>query len=245
MKYGQQSGDFEEDVMFFMLPGQVFEVELEEVETANRSGWVLLIHPDFLLKTAIEKTIKQYDYFGYTVNEALFLSDKEERSILDILENIAHEYRNNIDQFSGPVIIAQLELLLTYANRYYQRQFITRKRSSHSILERLESLLDAYFNNELVLRDGTPTVQYVALSLNVSADYLSGLLKALTGNSTLYYIQNRLIEYAKERLSTTDQSVSEIAYGLGFEHPQSFSRLFKAKASLSPLEFRASFLGKE
>jgi len=241
MKYGQQPGDFEEGVMFFLSPGQVFEVELQEAETTNRSGSVLLIHPDFLWKTDLAKKIRQYEYFGYSVSEALFLSDKEEKSILALMENMAQEYRNNIDKFSGPVIIAQLELLLTYADRFYQRQFITRKKSSHSILDRLEALLDDYFKNEVLSMEGMPTVQSVASSLNVSAGYLSGLLRILTGKSTQHYLQDRLIEHAKAKLSTTDQSVSEIAYGLGFEHPQSFSRLFKAKTSLSPLKFRASF----
>ena len=241
MKYGQQTGDFEGGIMFFMSPGQIFEVEIEEAETTNRSGWVLLIHPDFLWKTALAKKIKEYDYFGYAVNEALFLSHKEEKSILAIMENMAQEYQNNLDKFSGPVIIAQLELLLTYADRFYQRQFITRKKSSHSILDRLEALLDGYFTGEMLSAEGVPTVQYVASSLNVSVGYLSGLLKVLTGKSTQHFLQDRLIEQAKAQLSTTDQSVSEIAYGLGFEHPQSFSRLFKAKTSLSPLEFRASF----
>jgi AraC-like DNA-binding protein len=241
MKYGQQSGDFEEGVMFFMSPGQVFEVEADDAEIVNRSGWLLLIHPDFLWKTALVKTIKNYDYFGYSVNEALFLSDKEEKSILALLENMAQEYRSNIDKFSGPVIIAQLELLLTYADRYYQRQFITRKRSAHSILDRLETLLDGYFKDGKLSSDVIPSVQNVAASLNVSPGYLTGLLKTLTGKSTQHYIQDRLIEHAKAQLSTTDLSVSEIAYGLGFEHPQSFSRLFKAKTSLSPLDFRASF----
>ncbi|MDQ0640266.1 AraC family transcriptional activator of pobA [Pedobacter sp. W3I1] len=241
MKYGQQSGDFEEGVMFFMAPGQVFEMELEEAETTNRSGSLLLIHPDFLWKTTLAKKIRQYDYFGYAVNEALFLADKEEKSILALMENIILEYRNNIDNFSDPVIIAQLELLLTYADRFYHRQFITRKKSSHTILDRLEGLLDKYFKGEVLSREGTPTVLYVASSLNVSAGYLSSLLKVLTGKSTQHYLQDRLIEHAKAQLSTTDQSVSEIAYGLGFEHPQSFSRLFKTKTSLSPLEFRAKF----
>ncbi|MCF0062832.1 AraC family transcriptional regulator [Dyadobacter chenwenxiniae] len=240
MKYGQQSGLFEEGVMFFMLPGQVFEVDAYGKEI-NRSGWLLLIHPDFLWKTALAKTIKNYDYFNYSVNEALFLTDKEEKSVLAIMENMAQEYRNNIDKFSGPVIIAQLELLLTYADRFYQRQFITRKISGHSILDRLESMLDQYFKSGKLTVDGMPTVQYVAASLNLSAGYLSGLLKTLTGKSTQHYIQDKLIEHAKIQLSMTDQSVSEIAYGLGFEHPQSFSRLFKAKTSLSPLDFRASF----
>ncbi|MEZ2443368.1 helix-turn-helix domain-containing protein [Chitinophaga sp. RCC_12] len=241
MKYGQQSGDFEEGVLFFMAPGQVFEVSVEEAENTNRSGWVLLIHSDFLWKTTLAKKIRQYDFFNYAVNEALFLSDKEEKSILAIMEGMAQEYRNNIDKFSDPVIIAQLELLLTYAERFYQRQFITRKKYSHTILDRLESLLNEYFNSDRLSTEGIPTVKYVASSLNVSAGYLSNLLKVLTGKSTQHYLQDRLIENAKAQLSTTNLSVSEIAYGLGFEHPQSFSRLFKLRTNLSPLAFRASF----
>jgi AraC family transcriptional activator of pobA len=241
LKYGQQAGIFEEGVMFFMSPGQLFEVEVYGEETAHRSGWLLLFHPDFLWKTALAKTIKTHEYFDYFVNEALVLTDKEEKSVLAIIENMALEYRNNVDVFSGPVIIAQLELLLTYADRFYQRQFITRKQAGHSILERLEALLDGYFKNGELLVGGVPTVQSVAASLNLSAGYLSGLLKTLTGKSTQHYIQDKLIEHAKAQLSTSDQSVSEIAYSLGFEHPQSFSRLFKAKTNLSPLDFRESF----
>ncbi|ACU60195.1 helix-turn-helix domain-containing protein [Chitinophaga pinensis] len=238
MKYGQQSGDFEEGVMFFMAPGQVFEVELLSADSINRSGWILLIHPDFLWKTSLSKSIRQYEYFSYSVNEALFLSDKEQKSIQGIMEIMAQEYKNNIDKFSEPVILAQLELLLTYADRFYQRQFITRKKSGHFILERLESLLDEYFNQEHLSTKGIPTVQYIASSLNVSPGYLSSLLKLLTGKSTQHYIQDRVIEHVKEQLSTTERSVSEIAYVLGFEHPQSLSRLFKAKTNLSPLEYK-------
>jgi AraC-like DNA-binding protein len=238
MKYGQQSGDFEDGVMFFMAPRQVFEVELLSTDPIDRSGWVLLIHPDFLWKTPLSRSIRQYEYFGYSVNEALFLSDKEQKSILGIMEIMAQEYKNNIDKFSEPVILAQLELLLTYADRFYQRQFITRKKSGHSIIDRLEHLLDEYFNEEHLSNKGIPTVQYIASSLNISSGYLSSLLKLLTGKSTQHYIQDRVIEHVKDQLSTTDHSISEIAYILGFEHPQSLSRLFKAKTSLSPLEYK-------
>jgi AraC-like DNA-binding protein len=241
MKYGQQSGDFEEGVMFFMAPGQVFEVELLSADPIDRSGWILLIHPDFLWKTPLSKSIRQYEYFGYSVNEALFLSDKEQRSIQGIMEIMAQEYKNNIDKFSELVILAQLELLLTYADRFYQRQFITRKRSGHFMLERLERVLDEYFHQEHLSTRGIPTVQYIASSLNVSPGYLSGLLKLLTGKSTQHYIHDRVIEHVKEQLSTTERSVSEIAYVLGFEHPQSLSRLFKAKTNLSPLEYKKQF----
>jgi AraC-like DNA-binding protein len=241
MKYGQQDFDFNEGIMFFMAPGQVLRIEVEEDTTLKQSGWMLLVHPDFLWNTPLAKTIKQYEYFDYSVNEALFVSEKEETIIGGIMQNIQQEYHSNIDKFSQKVIIAQLELLLTYAERFYQRQFITRKIANHRVLERLEDMLTAWFNSDDLARKGLPTVQYVAETLNVSPNYLSGLLKALTGQSTQQHIHDKIIEKAKEKLSTTDLSVSEIAYELGFEHPQSFSKLFKAKTKVSPLDFRQSF----
>ncbi len=241
MKYGQQDFDFNEGVMFFMAPGQVLKIEVEEDTTLKQSGWMLFVHPDFLWNTPLAKTIKQYEYFGYSVNEALFLSEKEETIIGGIMQNIQQEYHSNIDKFSQKVIIAQLELLLTYSERFYQRQFITRKIANHRVLERLEDMLTAWFREDGLAQKGLPTVQWVAETLNVSPNYLSGLLKALTGQSTQQHIHDKIIEKAKEKLSTTDLSVSEIAYELGFEHPQSFSKLFKAKTNVSPLDFRQSF----
>ncbi|MET0244905.1 MAG: AraC family transcriptional regulator [Flavitalea sp.] len=241
MKYGQQTGDFNEGVLFCMSPGQLFEIVAEDGSPVERSGWLLLIHPDFLWNTMLAEVIRRYEFFGYNVNEALFLSDKEERSVIQILETIESEYRSNIDKFSEPVIIVQLELLFTYADRYYHRQFLTRKISNHAILHRLEALLTETFRPEVIAVHGIPTVENVAASLNVSAGYLSGLLRVLTGKSTQHYIQDKLVDLAKEKLSGTNLSVSEIAYELGFEHPQSFSRLFKTKTSLSPLEFRNQF----
>jgi|ERR1022692_63301 AraC-like DNA-binding protein len=241
IKYGQQEYDFDEGVMFFISPGQVFGIEVNKDEELKRSGWLLLVHPDFLWNTLLAKTIKQYDYFDYSVNEALFLSEKEETTIISIMQNIQQEYHSNIDKFSQDVIIAQLELLLTYADRFYHRQFITRKITNHKILNRLGDILTEYFRGDALAKKVLPTVQHVAEALNVSPNYLSGLLKLLTGQSTQQHIHDKLIEKAKEQLSTTDLSVSEIAYELGFEHPQSFSKLFKTKTNLSPLEFRQSF----
>ncbi len=239
MKYGQQQSDFDEGVLFLMSPGQVFEVDVQEM--ADRSGWLLIIHPEFLWSTPLAKIIKQYGFFEYSINEALFLSDKEEATIVSIMQNIAYEYQTNIDKFSQPVIIAQLELLLTYADRFYQRQFITRKKTNHQILNRLEELLANYFNSDDLIKRGLPTVQYIAEQLNVSPKYLSNLLRVLTGQSAQQHIHDKLLEQAKEKLSATDLTVSEIAYGLGFEHLQSFSKFFKAKTKFSPLEFRQSF----
>jgi len=240
-KYGQQEYDFDEGVMFFIAPGQVFGIEVEPNSTPKKSGWVLLIHPDFLWNTVLAKTIKQYGYFDYSVHEALFLSDKEETAIMGIMQSIEQEYQSNIDKFSQSIIISQIETLLNYSERFYQRQFITRKITNHKILNRLEDMLTAYFNSDDLVNKGLPTVQYIAEALNVSPNYLSGILKVLTGQSTQQHIHNKLLEKAKEKLSTTDLSVSEIAYELGFEHPQSFSKLFKTKTNLSPLEFRQSF----
>ncbi|KFF05467.1 helix-turn-helix domain-containing protein [Flavobacterium reichenbachii] len=239
MRYGQQEYDFKEGVLIFLSPGQVFSIEGNA--ELQHTGWSLLIHPDFLWNTPLAQKIKQYDYFDYAVNEALHLSDKEENMLIDIVRNIQQEYQSNIDKFSQDVIIAQIELFLTYAERFYNRQFITRKISSHQILARLEKLLHDYFVNDSLAKIGLPTVQYIADNLNVSPNYLSGLLKMHTGQSTQQHIHDKLIEKAKEKLSTTNLSISEIAFELGFEHQQSFSKLFKTKTNVSPLEFRQSF----
>lgn len=241
IKYGQQKYDFDEGVMFFLAPGQVFKIEAEPGLDSAPSGWMLLVHPDFLWNTSLAKTIKRYEYFGYSVNEALFLSEKEEATMTSILQNIQQEYHANMDRFSQDIIVAQIELLLTYSERFYGRQFITRKISNHAILDRLEELLADHFNSEDLVNRGLPSVQSVADALNLSPNYLSGLLKVLTGQSTQQHIHEKLIEKAKERLSATELSVTEIAYELGFEHPQSFSKFFKIKTNLSPSEFRHSF----
>ena len=240
-RYGQQRYDFDEGVMFFMSPGQVFGIEVNKDVISKRSGWMLLIHPDFLWGSPLAKTIKQYEYFDYSVHEALFLSDKEETVIIGILQSIRQEYQSNIDNFSQDIIIAQLELLLVHADRFYHRQFLTRKITNHKILDHMEELITEYFNSDDLVNKGLPTVQHIAEALNVSPNYLSDLLKVLTGQSTQQHIHDKLIEKAKEKLSITDLSVSEIAYELGFEHSQSFSKLFKAKTNLSPMKFRQSF----
>lgn len=238
--YGQQKYDFDEGLMAFMSPGQVLRGE-EKGIPPNLEGWMLFIHPDFLWNTPLAGKIKHYDYFSYSTNEALFLSDKEEAIINGIIENIKQEYHSNIDKFSQNIIISHIEALLNYSERFYQRQFITRKITNNKIMNRLEEVLANYFDNEELLSKGLPSVQYVADTLHISTKYLSSLLKELTGQTTQQLIHEKLIEKAKEKLSTTDLSVSEIAYELGFEHSQSFSKLFKAKTKQSPLEFRASF----
>ena len=241
IKYGQLEYDFDDGIMFFISPNQVFGIEVKEGSVLKRSGWLLLIHPDFLWNTTLAKTIKQYEFFDYSVNEALFLSEKEEAVIIGMMHNMQQEYQSRIDKFSQHIIIAQIELLLKHAERFYDRQFITRQIANHHILARLEALLAAYFNGDRIAKNGLPTVAYVAETLNLSPGYLSAVLRVLTGQNTQQHIHEKLIEKAKEKLSLTDLTVSEIAYEMGFEHPQSFSKLFKTKTSLSPLEFRHSF----
>lgn len=241
IKYGQQEYDFDEGVLFFMAPCQVFGIETYKNAESEHTGWLLLIHPDFLWNTSLAGKIKSYDFFDYAANEALFLSEKEEGVINVIIENIRQELYSNIDNFSQDIIVAQVETLLNYSERFYHRQFITRKITNHGILDRMEKLLSNYFSGDDLATKGLPTVQYISEKLNVSPGYLSNLLKVLTGQSTQQHIHNKLIEKAKEKLSATNLSVSEIAYELGFEHSQSFSKLFKGKTSQTPLEFRRSF----
>lgn len=242
-KYGQLYYDFEDDgILFFMSPNQVLELEIiEEVNSEKQSGWMLLIHPDFIWNTTLAKTIKQYEFFDYSINEALLLSEKEEITLNSIIQNIRQEYHSNIDRFSKQIIITHIENLLSYSERFYNRQFITREKANHQILGSLERLLTDYFNSDDLVTKGLPSVQYVSAELNVSASYLGSLLRAVTGQSTQQHIHDKLIEKAREKLSTTNLSISEIAYELGFEHSQSFSKLFKTKTKQSPLEFRQSF----
>ncbi|GAA4451626.1 helix-turn-helix transcriptional regulator [Rurimicrobium arvi] len=238
--YGQQTYDFDEGMMYFVAPNQILRGSGPGPDD-DLAGWVLLVHPDLLWGTALAKKIKQYEFFDYAVNEALFLSDKEEAIINGIIDNLKTEYHNNMDRFSQDILISHLETLLNYAERFYQRQFLTRRKSNHQVLDRLEQLMNAYFTDEALCSQGLPSVQYLSDQLHISQSYLRGLLKTLTGQSTQQYIHEKLIDKAKEKLSTTSLSVAEIAYELGFEHPQSFSKLFKSKTNQSPLAFRAGF----
>ncbi len=242
IRYGQQPFDFREGIMSFLAPGQVFSVAVADAtEEAEKSGWAVYIHPDLLWQTPLAATIRQYDFWDYSLREALFLSAREEATILSIIAALNQEYQAPLDQFSKPIIVAQLESLLRYADRYYHRQFLTREKAHHEVLARLDALLRAYFDRPDLAQRGLPTVQYVADCLHTSPKYLSSLLRVLTGQNTQQHIHERLLAKAKEQLSATSLTVSEIAYQLGFEHLQSFSKLFKAKTGRSPLEFRASF----
>ncbi|PWG80298.1 helix-turn-helix domain-containing protein [Pararcticibacter amylolyticus] len=241
-RYGQQYYDFDGGTMFFIAPGQLIRIEITQ-DAPDRSGWMLLIHPDFFWNLPLSKAISNYEYFGYSTREALFLSEQEEAVMLDVVAHISREYRANIDRFSQQIIASQIEVLLNYADRFYHRQFLTRRIANHQVVDKLEKLLDNHFNGTLN-RQGLPTVNYLAEQLNLSPDYLSSLLKITTGLNTQQHIHEKLIAKAKEKLSVTGLSVSEIAFELGFEHSQSFSKLFKAKTNLSPVQFRQSFTSR-
>ncbi|TRX54344.1 helix-turn-helix transcriptional regulator [Fulvivirga sp. M361] len=235
-KYGQNYYDFGEGGLIFTAPNQVFESPKK-----SASGYIFFIHPDFLLTYSLTRKIKQYGFFSYAANEALHLSAQEKDTIMSIFKIIDEELKGRIDDFSHDVIISQIELLLNYSNRFYNRQFITHKSVYKDLLVKMEELLNDYFDDSKPLNDGLPTVQYLAEKVNVSPSYLSDMLRSLTGQNGQQHIHQKLIEKAKEKLSTTSCSVSEIAYALGFEHPQSFSKLFKSKTNYSPIEFRQSF----
>ncbi|WP_207532958.1 helix-turn-helix domain-containing protein [Desertivirga arenae] len=238
IKYGQGYYDFEEGGLAFLKPKQIV-FPPENIESYE--GIALYFHPDFIRNHPLGKTINHYGFFSYDVSEALFLSAKEKEIIANLFATIAQELDNNIDQFSQHVLVSQIELLLNYSNRFYNRQFITRKAINHDIVTSLDTLLNNYFEEDKSLEKGLPSVKYISTELKLSPRYLSDMLSSLTGLNTQQYIQNAIIEKAKEKLSTTNLSVSEIAYRLGFEHSQSFSKLFKTKTNVSPLQFRHSF----
>ena len=237
-KYGQQPYDFNEGILSFVAPNQLMSLSIDTKQEITHSGWLLLIHPDFLWNTSLARSIRKYDFWDYSVHESLFLSAKEEAILIHTFQNIQQEYHENIDRFSKRIIISQIESLLNYADRFYHRQFITREKANHQLLEKLEEILENHFSSDDLVIKGLPTVQHISETLNVSPNYLRGLLKVLTGQNTQQIIHDKLIEKAKEKLSVTDLSISEIAYALGFEHPQSFTKLFKRKTNLSPLAYR-------
>ena len=236
IKYGQSHYDFDEGGLSFISPNQVITALAGE---ADYGGYTLLIHPDFIRAYPLGKSIRNYGFFSYAVNEALYLSEKEKQVIIGLFKNIETELDSAIDQISQDVLVSQVELLLNYSKRYYNRQFITRNTASSELLVRSENLLANHFDTGSAL-NGLPAVEELAAALNVSSHYLSDMLRTLTGQNTQQHIHAKLIEKAKELLSTSELTVAEIAYQLGFEHPQSFNRLFKSKTKSSPLDFRQS-----
>lgn len=238
LKYGQNYYDFEEGGLLFASPNQLIGSSEDD---GNHAGFTLLIHPDFLWSYPVAEKIKKFGFFSYLANEALHLSEQEKTTVISIFKIIEEELNSRIDDSSQDVVISQIELLLNYSNRFYKRQFLTRKAANSDVLQKMETYLNDYFNSGTPVLEGIPTVQLLSDHLNMSPNYLSDMLRSLTGQSAQQHIHNCLIDKAKEKLSSTELSISEIAYELGFEHSQSFNRLFKAKTKLTPVTFRASF----
>ncbi|OON69697.1 helix-turn-helix domain-containing protein [Hymenobacter sp. CRA2] len=238
LSYGQAHYDFTEGSLLCAAPNQLIG---HGEERHPQSGYILLIHPDFLLGDPLAQKIKHYGFFSYAASEALHLSEPEQTTIVSLFRSLENELHSRLDDLSQEVLLAQVGLLLSYAQRFYQRQFITRGTVSRGLLQQVEALLDDYFATHEALRQGLPTVQYLAERVHLSRSYLSDMLRALTGLNAQQHIHHKLIEKAKEQLAGTQLSVSEIAYTLGFEHSQSFSKLFKSKTQQSPLQFRQSF----
>ncbi|MBL4674689.1 MAG: helix-turn-helix transcriptional regulator [Mucilaginibacter sp.] len=237
-RYGQGYYDFDEGSMVFTAPNQV--VGSTAIYKGNE-GYSLVFHQDFLQGYPLAAKIRQYGFFSYTSNEALHLSEQERTTVSAIFNIIQEELNSRIDDFSHEVVIAQIELLLSYAKRFYKRQFLTRHVAGNALLAQLENLLNTYFNEKRTVIHGIPTVQYLAEQLNYTPNYLSDMLRSLTGLNAQQHIHEKLIERSKGLLTTTPMTISEVAYQLGFEHSQSFSRLFKLKTKLSPVQFRAAF----
>ena len=236
MQYGQSTYDFNEGIMSFFSPKQVSIIEPGQI--FPETGWLLSIHPDFLNHYSLAQKIKEYGFFHYAANEALIMSAEEENVVEAIFENMAREYNLPIDNFSHDVLINNIELLLTHSNRYYNRQFISRKPNNQSLLTKVEKILNEYFNND---NTGLPSATFIAEQLHVSPKYLSDCLKQHTGQGIQQHIHEKLVEKAKEQLGNTKLTVAEIAYQLGFEYPQSFNKLFKSKTNISPLTYRKAF----
>lgn len=238
IKYGQQYYDFDSGTMTFYAPKQL--ITIEDYTPSKIEGWMLAFHPDLIQSFPLGTKIKGYGFFDYAANEALHLSTEEEQLISTVMKQLQEELTHAIDAFSQEVMLAQIDLLLTYCNRFFNRQFLTRKKVSNDILTKFESLLNSYFEVEELKREGLPSVCYFADQLKLTSSYLNDLLKNLTGQTTQQHIHYFLLNRAKELLATTDLSVAEIAYALGFEYPQSFNKLFKNKTGVSPLHYRNS-----
>ncbi len=239
VRYGPHHFDFRQGVMSFFKPGQTFSVD--PAAPRVEAGFMINFHPDFIQSYPLAQRIKNCPFFNYEVNEALFLSDKEKVHLRSLMQGIKQEYENSIDQFSQDAIVSFIDLLLVYAERYYHRQFITRKPHNDPAIVKFETLLDAYFRQDHALHNGLPQVKYFADRLNMSPNYLGDMLRIVTGQSAQGHIQNKIIAEAKTLLSTSQLTVAEIAYRLGFEQPQSLNRLFKKKTEMSPLAYRHSF----
>ncbi len=238
IKYGRQTYDYQEGTIVCFAPGQTAETNptTDKVQV-NAHG--ILFHPDLLRGTSLGKSIKKYTFFSYEVNEALHLSEEERSIVMDCLKIIRMELEHGVYKHSKTLLVNHIELLLNYCMRFYERQFITRGKTNRDVLTRFENLLDEYFESALAEQDGLPTVKYFADKLCLSSNYFGDMFKKETGKSPQEYIQEKVIELAKERISDTADTVSQIAYSLGFQYPQHFCRLFKKRVGYTPSEYRA------
>lgn len=237
LQYGRQYYDFEEGTMMFMSPEQVFSVS-DFNEQIQYQGWGLYFHPDLIINSALGKKIKDHNFFSYSVSEALHISENEKQILTELVQTIEKEYKSNIDQYSQGVIVTAIEQLLNYSERFYGRQFLTRQKLNTDFVSRFEQLVRSYFLSNLLTENGLPTVDYFANKLNLSASYLTDILKKETGKTTKEYLQIAVLEKAKYKLLNSNDTVNEIAFSLGFEYPQYFSRLFKSKTGMTPIEYR-------
>jgi len=237
--YGRNSYDFEEGSIIFMQPGQTLKVENNE-DVANGKGWTLIFHPDLITKSTLGKTIEDYSFFSYEVSEALHLSDEEKLTITDLVKKIEKEYNQNIDKHSQKLIISNIELILDYCTRFYDRQFYTRTNLNLDHISKFEEMLRQYYKENRQFETGIPAVSYFGEQMNMSSYYLSDLLKKETGLGANDHIHQYIVNTAKNRLLSTNDPVSQIAYDLGFEYPQHFTKVFKKKTGKSPVEFRKS-----
>ncbi|MFV0392193.1 MAG: helix-turn-helix domain-containing protein [Paludibacteraceae bacterium] len=237
LRYGKETYDYQEESLVFVAPGQILTVE-NYLPNVKPKGKVLIFHPDFIRGTALGNILEDYSFFSYSSNEALHLSKKEREMILNMYATIEIELRQNLDKHSKTLVISHLQLLLNYATRFYDRQFITRANINKGVLEKFETVLNNYFSSDKPESIGLPTVSYFADESHLSANYFGDLIKKETGISAQEYIQIKVINLAKERIFDVDKSISQIAYELGFKYPQHFNRLFKKKVGVTPSEYR-------
>lgn len=238
LRYGREKFDFQDGTLIFVAPGQVVEIE-DEIQSTETRDWGIFFHPDLLFNSNLNRTISDYSFFNYSVNEALHISGKERDNLNDIIGKLEDEFSRNIDKHSQTLIVSNIELILNYCKRYFDRQFITRTKKNHGILTNFETILNEYFDSKSIISLGIPTVKYMADKLNLSSNYLSDLLKKETGLSALEHIHKAITKEAKKKLLLHGNSISSVAYDLGFEYPQYFTRLFKKETGMTPKEFRS------